>query len=253
MSITTYWRIPPENFLFKLAPGNVHVWRAPLDDSPERASRFRLYLSDDEITRADQYPSPHPQYQFVVTRGILRTLLSRYVGVAPAQLDFETHRQGKPMLVSPSSLPIQFNVTHSQGMALIALTLQHAIGIDVEWTDRAIQEHAIAERFFSERESADLASLPAGKRTRRFFWYWTCKEAYLKMQGRGIAGGLAECQFSIEPNQPKVRLALLDQPGQKGEYSLYRIDAGAKHVGAVAIACHSAQISYWKWQDNDPA
>jgi len=186
MSITTYWRIPPDDFLFKLAPGNVHVWRAPLGESPERASRFRPYLSESELTRADRCRVPHPQYQFVVTRGVLRTLLSRYAGVSPTEIHFENQSHGKPMLVTPSADPIQFNVSHARGMALIAISLQHAVGIDVEWIDRTVQDRDIAERYFSKRESAHLMSLPPRERTQQFFSYWTCKEAYLKMEGRGI-------------------------------------------------------------------
>ena len=95
MAITTHWGSPPQDLLNGLMPGTVHVWRAPLDDSPGRASRYRSYLSADELIRADRFRTPHPQYQFVVTRGILRMLLSRYVGIPPAQLHFETQAQGK--------------------------------------------------------------------------------------------------------------------------------------------------------------
>lgn len=249
MSVTTYWCNPPEDFLFKLAPGKVHVWRAPLGESPERASRFRPYLSDQEIIRANRCRIPQPQYQFVVTRGLLRILLSRYVGVPPAELQFENQPQGKPMLVTPSADPIQFNVSHARGMALIAITLQHAVGIDVEWMDRRVQDRDIAERYFSKRESAYLLSLTPPVRTQQFFSYWTCKEAYLKMEGRGIAEGLARCELSMEPDQAEVELSLLDRQGQTETCSLYRITAGSEHVGAIALAYPSAQVSYWDWQD----
>jgi len=153
------------------------------------------------------------------------------------------------MLVTPSADPIQFNVSHARGMALIAISLQHAVGIDVEWIDRTVQDRDIAERYFSKRESAHLMSLPPRERTQQFFSYWTCKEAYLKMEGRGITGGLAQCELSIEPNQSEVRLSLLDRQGRTEACSLYRIVAGSEHVGAIALACPSVQISYWDWQD----
>ncbi|MEX0829874.1 MAG: 4'-phosphopantetheinyl transferase superfamily protein [Nitrospirales bacterium] len=249
MPITTYWRSPPEDFLFTLTPGTVHVWRAPLGDSSERASHFRPYLSDLEIIRANRCRIPQPQYQLVITRGLLRILLSRYVGVPPAELHFENQPQGKPMLVTPSADLIQFNVSHARGMALIAITLQHAVGIDVEWIDRKVQDRDIAERYFSKRESAYLLSLAPPERTQQFFSYWTCKEAYLKMEGRGIAGGLAHCELSIQPDQAEVELSLLDRQGQTEAYSLYRIAVGSEHVGAIALAHPSAQVSYWDWQD----
>jgi 4'-phosphopantetheinyl transferase len=249
MSITTHWTSLPQDFLYKLMPGNVHVWRAPLDDSPERASRYRSYLSVDELTRADRCRTPHPQYQFVITRGILRMLLSRYMEVRPALLKFEIQPQGKPALITASSFPIQFNVSHTRGMAFIALTTRHAVGIDVEWIDRKVQDRDIAERYFSTRESEYLASLAPPERTHQFFSYWTCKEAYLKMQGRGIAEGLAQCEITMNPDQLQVGLTHVNQPGQGEDFSLYRITSGSGHVGAVAIACSSAQFSYWNWKD----
>jgi 4'-phosphopantetheinyl transferase len=104
--------------------------------------------------------------------------------VRPDQLQFETQPQGKPVLITASSFPIQFNVSHTRGVAFIALTTQHAVGIDVEWIDRKVQDRDIAERYFSTRESEYLASLAPPERTHQFFSYWTCKEAYLKARPR---------------------------------------------------------------------
>jgi 4'-phosphopantetheinyl transferase len=169
--------------------------------------------------------------------------------VHPAQLRFETQPQGKPALITASSFPIQFNVSHTRGMALIALTTQHAVGIDVEWVDRKVQDHDIAERYFSPRESQHLASLSPSERTHQFFSYWTCKEAYLKMRGRGIAEGLAQCELTMNPDQMQIRLTEVDQQGQGEDCSLYQITPGSAHIGAVAIAFSSAQISYWNWEE----
>jgi len=137
-------------------------------------------------------------------------------------------------------------------MALIAVTLKHAVGIDVERLDREVQDIEIAERYFSARESTYLSSLIPPERTHQFFSYWTCKEAYLKMEGRGISEGLAQCELSIDPDQCQVTCSLLDQPGPEKDYSLYRITAGSAHIGALAVSCASAQISYWDWEETYP-
>lgn len=251
MTNTTDWTSPSQDLRDSLKSGTVHVWRASLDDSPERVSRYRSYLSADELTRADRFRIPHPQSQFIITRGILRLLLSRYMGVSPTQLHFETQDQGKPFLTMSSSFPIQFNVAHTRGMALIALTIQHAVGIDVEWMDRKIQERDIATRFFSPGESASLASLEPSLRTQQFFWHWTGKEAYLKMQGKGISEGLAQCELTIDPDQLKIGISHPNEHGHEEDCSLYRIICGAEHVGAVAVACSSARFLYWSWSDED--
>ena len=129
MPIITHWASPPIDLFSKLTPGVVHIWRTPLDDSSKRASRFRPLLSADERVRADRCRIPHPQYQFIITRGILRILLSRYVHAPSSQIQLQSLPQGKPLLMIPSSSPIQFNVSHTRGMALIALTMEHSVGI----------------------------------------------------------------------------------------------------------------------------
>ncbi len=249
MSIATHWASPPLDLRDSLTPEVTHVWRVLLDDSPERASRFRLHLSDDECDRADRCRTPHPQYQFVITRSILRLLLSRYLELLPTQIHFETQPQGKLILLTPTSIPIQFNVSHTRGMALIAFAHHHVVGIDVERIDRAIQNLDIAERYFSARESEHLASLPAPERAHHFFSYWTCKEAYLKMQGRGIAEGLARCEMAFDSERSEVQLLDLDQQGMGKDCSLYRMNVGAEHIGAIAISTSSTQISHWNWED----
>ena len=249
MPISTYWASPPKDFRSGLLPGNVHIWRAPFDHSPERAAFFRSYLSSDERARAARCRAPHPQYQFVVTRGILRKLLSHYLGLKPTELLFATGPHGKPMLATPVLCPIHFNVSPSLGMALIAGTSQHAVGIDVERIDRKIQDREIADRYFSVRESAYLTNLPLPERNLQFFSYWTCKEAYLKMIGKGLAGGLAQYEVSLNPDQPEVGLSLLNPQEQTDSFSLYQMNVGEEYVGAVATACHAANISHWDWQD----
>ncbi len=169
--------------------------------------------------------------------------------VRPTQLQFETQPQGKPVLKTASFFPIQFNVSHTRGMALIALTTQYAVGIDVEWIDRKVQDRDIAKRYFSARESEYLASLSPQVRIHQFFSYWTCKEAYLKMQGRGISEGLTQCEVRMNADQLQVGLTNVDQQSQGEACSLYRITSDSEHVGAVAIACSSAQVSYWNWKD----
>jgi len=252
MSITTDWARTPQNFHYTLGPESVHVWRVLLNGTPMQAARYRPYLSEDELARAQRCRSPHPQDQFVVTRGILRLLLSRYRNVPPTELQFEVAPQGKPRVISTASLPIQFNLSHTHGMALIAVTLQHAVGIDVERIDREVQDRDIAERYFSARESTYLASLVPPERTHQFFSYWTCKEAYLKMQGRGISDGLALCELSIDPEQCQVMCSLPDQSGREKDCSLYRVTAGSAHIGALAVSCTSPQISYWDWEEAYP-
>ncbi len=245
-----HWGIPPRDLSTRLDPDTVHVWRIVLDDSPERAARYQLYLLEDEITRADRCRIPHPQYQFIITRAILRILLGRYLTISPRQLSIETQPQGKPILNINGAQPIHFNVSHTKGLAFIAFSPQHSVGVDVEWVNRKIQNQDIVQRYFSQRESDYLASLPPEEQTRQFFSYWTGKEAYLKMQGSGISGGLADCEMTLNPNQ--ARVTLVPSQNQKEPCSLFRITGSSEHVGAVAISCSETNVCYWNWSDDLP-
>lgn len=249
MLTSTHWASPSSDIFRSLSPGVVHVWRVHLEDSPGQAARYRADLSADEHTRAERCRAPHPQYQFVSTRGILRRLLSQYVGVPAANLRFESNLQGKPTLADPSSLPVLFNVSHTRGMALLAVTVEHAVGIDVETIDRTISAQDIAVRYFSPQESAYLAALSPENRTQEFLAHWTCKEAYLKMLGVGLSGGLAKCEITLDPDGLKANVLPSNEPNRENDCSLLRINAGQAHIGALAVEGPSAKVSFLDWKD----
>ncbi|HNP31024.1 MAG TPA: 4'-phosphopantetheinyl transferase superfamily protein [Nitrospirales bacterium] len=249
MLTSTHWASPSPDIFRSLSPGVVHVWRVHLDISPVQAALYRTDLSVDELARAERYRLPHHQYQFISTRGILRRLLGRYLGEPAANLRFENNFQGKPCLIQPSNPSIQFNVSHTHGMALLAFTVEYAVGIDVEQIDRAISDQDIAIKYFSPRESAYLATLSPENRTKEFLTYWTCKEAYLKMQGIGLSGGLAECEIRFDPDGLKANVLLTNEPNRKHDCSLFRINAGQAHTGALAVAWPSGEVLFWDWKD----
>ncbi len=251
MPFPTHWGIPPLDLSTNLGPDTVHVWRIVLDDSPERASCYRADLSPSELARADRCRIPYPQFQFIVIRGILRQLLSRYVGIPAKALQFEKLEHGKPALTNSVLFPVQFNVSHTKDLALIAITSHHAVGVDVERIDRTISDHEIAKRYFSTRESSYLSSLTPAERSQQFFSLWTCKEAYLKMQGTGITGGLAKCEIVLDPHYRQGEPLRWIQHDAGEPIPLHSIQAGPAHVGAVAIDCSSVKILFYHWSDAD--
>jgi 4'-phosphopantetheinyl transferase len=248
MKTSTFWGCPSHGLGRSLSLGVVHVWRAHLDDMPVQATRYYSLLSADERAKAERYRVPHLQNQFIVTRGILRKLLSHYAGVPAAKLRIENNSQGKPALASPSLLDLQFNVSHTSGMALMAFTVEYAVGIDVERTDRVVDDRNIAARCFSSRESAHLMSLLPENRTQEFFIYWTCKEAYFKMRGMGISGGLNQCEIAFDPDGSKADVWLTDGANRKDECSLFRVNGGELHIGALAVERPLMDVLFWDWK-----
>lgn len=249
MLTSTHWASPSPDIFLSLSPGVVHVWRVHLDMSPRQAALYRSDLSEDERARAERYRLPHHQYQFISTRGILRNLIGHYVGIPPGTLGLGNNLQGKPSLTDSFHPSLQFNVSHTSGMALLAFAIEHAVGIDVEQIDRDVSDQDIATRYFSPREAAYLATLSPDKRTQEFLTYWTCKEAYLKMRGIGLSGGMAQCEIALDQDGLKATVLSTPEPNRGNGCSLFRINPGQAHIGALAVACHSVEVLYWDWKD----
>jgi 4'-phosphopantetheinyl transferase len=164
-------------------------------EAPDAAiARFHGILTPDERDRAARFRLSHLRRSFVLARGALRILLSHYLSTRPGAIPLRYGLQGKPSLAEPARL--RFNLSHSGGLALFACTLDCEVGIDVE-VIRAVPEMApIAIRHFSAQQTAELLSLPAGRREPAFFRCWTRMEAYGKALGHGLSArpsaGLSE-------------------------------------------------------------
>ncbi|MBI3629384.1 MAG: 4'-phosphopantetheinyl transferase superfamily protein [Candidatus Rokubacteria bacterium] len=169
------WSSPPETLA--LGPDEVHVWRARLDRPPAGVEALLQVLSPDERTRAERFRRPADRARYIVSRGVLRHLLGRYTGSAPAALRFEYGPRGKPALAGGAAPA--FNLGHSGDLALVALRQGMEVGVDLERI-RPVEFDRIAGRMFAPGEVSRLRAKPAREQQAAFFSCWTCKEAYAK-------------------------------------------------------------------------
>jgi 4'-phosphopantetheinyl transferase len=137
--------------------------------------------------------------QFVICRGSLRVSLGSLLDRDPASLSFIYGPQGKPSL--PDSA-VEFNVSHSAGLALFAFSTTGPVGVDVESLDRDVDAEALATRFFSSQEADDLLSVAVEQRREAFFNCWTRKESYIKAVGNGLQCPLDSFSVSLRPGEP---------------------------------------------------
>jgi 4'-phosphopantetheinyl transferase len=170
-----------------IAAHEIHVWRALLDAGARALATLENTLSPDERHRADRMHFQRDRRRFVVARGVLRRLLGAYLGVAASRVRFAYGGHGKPFLVSPPSAPsVSFNLSHSDDVALYAIALDRALGVDVERVGSDSRDDVIARVFSaSERQTLD-ALAPDARRTAAVVW-WTAKEAYMKARGLGLS------------------------------------------------------------------
>ena len=247
MNVVTNWQSLNRRPDFSLGTTQVDVWRTTLELASPSPASFRSLLSPDEIVRADQFKSASAQQQFVVTRGMLRHLLGQYARVNPDTIQLRKTSRGKPVPVFPHHLPLQCNVSHTQGLAVVAISGGSPVGIDVETVDRTINAEELARRFFSKAEADQLAAMTESQRIWGFLTYWTCKEAFLKMQGVGLSADLSNYEIELDPRSQGARIANIPSQHPPGPYFLCRINPGTDFVGAIAVESCSPEISYFDW------
>ncbi len=233
-----------------LSHEQVHVWRASLDLPASRVQSLQHTLTPDEQNRAARFHFERDRRHFVVARGVLRAILGRYLGVQPHQLRFCYSTYGKPALVAaPGQDTLSFNLSHSGGLALCAITRGRQVGIDLERIRTDVEHEHIAERFFSSQENAALRALPPALRAEAFFNCWTRKEAYIKASGEGLSLPLDQFDVSLVPGEPA---ALLDARGDAQEatrWSLRALSPGVGYAAALAVEGHGWQLECWQWPE----
>jgi 4'-phosphopantetheinyl transferase len=233
LSFDASWSSPPERP--SLGSNAVHVWRASLDQSPSQVAFFRNSLDDDERSRADRFYFSRDRERFIVARGVLRALLGRYLGKAPQSLSFSYSTHGKPALASESGADaIRFNLSHSHGTALYAVTRGRELGVDLEFIRRDLEAAQIAERFFSHSEIAALRALPPSLRQYAFFLCWTRKEAYIKARGEGLSMPLDQFDVSLILGEPAALLRTQPDADEALRWSLCNLTLAPGYAAALA-------------------
>ena len=178
--------------------GEVHMWLTYDQDIRDThlLDEYHTTLNVEESQQQRRFHFEKHRHQYLIARALVRSTLSLYVNaIKPAQWEFDKNRYGKPFVKNAISLPLQFNLSHTEGLIVLGVTLNREIGVDVEWLGRHGQTVEIAERFFSSQEVAQLRALPEACRRDRFFDLWTLKEAYIKACGMGLSIPLDQFTF----------------------------------------------------------
>ena len=167
----------------------ISVWFWELD-SPAPMSELSSILSEEELARARRYRREIDRLRFLASRGGMRRILGDFLGVPPQDLRFGFGPFGKPYLAWPSDTSVRFNLAHSGSLAILVISEMGEVGVDVEWSRKAVNSSGLANRFFSPQEAAVLSHLPCEEQLNLFLRFWTCKEAVLKAIGVGLTLGL---------------------------------------------------------------
>jgi 4'-phosphopantetheinyl transferase len=240
------WSQAPSEMTFPA--GRVDLWCVNLDEPAGAGAETRL-LSADEILRAGRFHFEKDRLHFGRCRSALRQVLAGYIQIPAAEVRFEYLTGGKPHLAAeqnPRSL--QFNVSHSAGVALIAVGSEHRLGVDIERIRGDVDTISLAERFFSLRERAGLQALPEHLRVPGFFACWTRKEAFLKATGDGFSFPLADFSVSTDPALQHSRLEEIQGNARTGEQWYFAdVGVGGDYRATVAGDASFSIMNTYAW------
>ncbi len=242
------WYIPPLHL--HLYEQEVHVWRASLAVPELAREDLRRVLAKEEIARAAQFHFEKDRNRWIVGRGILRILLGRYANTDPDRIQFRFNDYGKPVLAFPDlSTSLQFNVSHSQDLALYAFTSNRQVGIDVEYKRADLDYEALARVSFSPDEQALLRSLPQELKRVAFFNCWTRKEAFIKARGQGFSIPTDKFDVSFLAGEPAALLQNRESLPESTRYALQELAPGTGYAGALAAEGDGWSLHCWQWQE----
>ena len=234
------WTEPPS--WPSLETGTVHVWRIALNQEDDRLERFRRTLEAGELERAGRFHFDKDRRHFIVARGFLRSVVARYLGSQPEALRFEYGAYGKPALGSEHTL--RFNLSHSNEVALLAVSLDAEIGVDVEHIRADFASEDIARRYFSRAEVEVFNALPPEERVAAFFRCWTRKEAYIKAIGKGFSQSLSAFDVTLAPGIAPALLRAEDDDASR--WWMSDIEVGEGYAGALIVERPVAQVRFFR-------
>lgn len=217
-----------------LAPGEVHVWSAPLDRLCDSA-----LLIEIERERASRFKMERIRNQFIAARVQLRVVLGRYLDLAPAEVPIVYEINGKPVLGPAADRDLHFNISHSETLAVMAATRSGRIGVDVERRRPIPNSESLVERFFTRRERDLYMALPECERMDAFFRAWTRKEAVLKAIGSGVQA-LDQCDVTFLAGEVEKVLRLGDDCDARAKWLMKSWQPEAGYDAAVAVEMTTA-------------
>ncbi len=227
----------------------VHVWYCDLKVSGSRLARYTELLSPDELSRAQRFRFTRDKQNFIVARGVLRVLLGHYCQCPANKLSFHYAEHGKPYLQTQHNFNnVTFNLAHSHDISVYAFMRYHAIGIDIEYIQRNIDELTLAKQFFAKEEYQQLVRLSQEQQHRGFFNGWTRKEAFIKALGDGLFYPLNRFVVSLTPEQPAKVISIDGDEQAAQAWTLAEFTPKTNYVGAIASNRNIETIAYYQWE-----
>lgn len=194
-----------------LTSAEIHVWLAFYDQIEDERlhAAYRELLCSEERAQEPRFHFARDRRRYLVTRALVRTVLSRYISIDPKQCTFSPNAYGRPDIVNAEAAAagLSFNISHTHSLIVLGVTQGRELGIDVENVVARAAPLDVADRYFAPGEVAVLRAAPRHEQQHRFFEYWTFKESYIKARGMGLSLPLDKFGFRY-PDDRAVEIAI---------------------------------------------
>jgi 4'-phosphopantetheinyl transferase len=219
-----------------LSSRDVHLWRIPFEQTDDVCDRLTTFLSIKEKARADRFVQAIHRRNFRVGRGALRAILADYLSAEATEIEFDQGPQGKPALAGRwGDSGLQFNLTHSGGLAVLGVCRDRAIGVDIEAIEPRQELERLVTRFFAPHEVEEFLGLPEELRVAGFFRTWTRKEAYIKAIGTGLYTPLESFDVGVHPESRPGLLRVAHRPDDVELWQMADFDPGGDYMGSIVV------------------
>lgn len=234
---------PPFSIL-ELLRNEVHVWYAWTEgfNTTELRSYYYSLLENKELQRVERLTFDALRLEYLVTRGLCRTVLSAYVDTPPSMWRFKSDAYGKPKLALSPVDGLCFNLSNARTLVACVVAQDIDIGIDVEEIDQPDSVVETANRFFSPKETAELYALAPEQQKKRFLELWTLKESYIKARGTGLSTPLNLFSFSFGTGAATIDFdPILNDVSSNWRFTLH--SPSKQHLLAVGMrSAHCANL-----------
>jgi 4'-phosphopantetheinyl transferase len=239
------WYSPALNIT--LNKHEVHLWCLSLERSKENIQDLLQILSPGERMRANRFGFDKDRDNFIVARGLLRQILSRYLELEPSNINFHYNQYGKPE-INIDGYNLCFNISYSHELILIGVSQNRLIGVDLEYIYNDFPCGQVAETLFSPHEYSALLKLPENLQHQAFFNCWTRKEAYVKATGRGFSIPLDQFNVSFIPGEVAMLLNTRWDIKEASRWCLKEFIPCSGYVGALAVEGNDWELRILNFQ-----
>lgn len=224
----------------------ITVWRIPLAPVAAPTEAELATLSDAERERAARFRFDRDRSRWLVAHVQTRAILGAELGVVPSEIRYAFGPKGKPSLAWPERSGVEFNLSDSGDLALLAISRSAPVGVDVEFIKPMPDLAAIAASHFAAEERETLLALPDAEQLGAFYRIWTRKEAYIKAVGTGLSHGLDRFAVSVGPAAPRF-VHLDGDTARAARWSLINVPTFGPYLGALAVEHESPTVESRAW------